>query len=168
MEEARGRQRALSWLTRLLGRGPPGPVAPLLSSERSSARRFPANVIYEDEEVAAALLCARFLFPSLPFPPSPSPGARRRPEPRTRCAVPGSAAGRVAALLRVGGWRDGGRTGPLWVVALSTAPSLKHRASSVPPPPPAAAARTGLLVLSGSPRFAAPPCRVRACVEEGL
>ncbi|KAM6188224.1 uncharacterized protein WM294_015995 [Sarcoramphus papa] len=53
VEEARGRQRALSWLTRLLGRGPPGPVAPLLSSERSSARRFPANVIYEDEECLA-------------------------------------------------------------------------------------------------------------------
>ncbi|XP_052631101.1 uncharacterized protein LOC128136050 [Harpia harpyja] len=50
VEEARGRQRALSWLARLLGRGPPGPVAPLLSSERSPARRFPANVIYEDEE----------------------------------------------------------------------------------------------------------------------
>ncbi|KAM6188065.1 adenosine 5'-monophosphoramidase HINT1-like [Sarcoramphus papa] len=53
VEEARGRQRALSWLTRLLGRGPPGLVAPLLSSERSSARRFPANVIYEDEECLA-------------------------------------------------------------------------------------------------------------------
>ncbi|XP_049650122.1 uncharacterized protein LOC126035505 [Accipiter gentilis] len=50
VEEARGRQGALSRLARLLGRGPPGPVAPLLSSEGSPARRFPANVIYEDEE----------------------------------------------------------------------------------------------------------------------
>ncbi|KAM9251362.1 adenosine 5'-monophosphoramidase HINT2-like [Cariama cristata] len=53
VEEARGRQGALSWLTRLLGRGPPGPVAPLLSSERSPARRFPADVIDEDEECLA-------------------------------------------------------------------------------------------------------------------
>ncbi|XP_049650107.1 uncharacterized protein LOC126035497 [Accipiter gentilis] len=50
VEEARGRQGALSRLARLLGRGPPGPVAPLLSSEGSPARRFPANVIYENEE----------------------------------------------------------------------------------------------------------------------
>ncbi|XP_049650101.1 uncharacterized protein LOC126035496 isoform X3 [Accipiter gentilis] len=48
VEEARGRQGALSRLARLLGRGPPGPVAPLLSSEGSPARRFPANVIYEE------------------------------------------------------------------------------------------------------------------------
>ena len=155
MEEARGRQRALSWLARLLGRGPPGPVAPLLSSERSPARRFPANVIYEDEEVAAALLCARFLFPS-----PPSPRARRHPEPRPRCAVPGSAAGRVAALLRVGGWRDGGRTGPLWVVALSTAPSLKHRASSVPPPAPGCC---GAYRVSGVARLASVPSPTASC-----
>ncbi|KAM4637216.1 uncharacterized protein AAGF69_017302 [Amazona ochrocephala] len=50
-EEARGRQRALSWLSRLSGRGPRGPVAPLLSSERSWGRRFPASVIYEDERL---------------------------------------------------------------------------------------------------------------------
>ncbi|KAM4637343.1 uncharacterized protein AAGF69_017298 [Amazona ochrocephala] len=50
-EEARGRQRALSWLSRLSGRRPRGPVAPLLSSERSWGRRFPASVIYEDERL---------------------------------------------------------------------------------------------------------------------
>ncbi|XP_050174842.1 histidine triad nucleotide-binding protein 1-like [Myiozetetes cayanensis] len=53
VEEARARQRALSWLTRLSGRGPPGLVAPLLSSERSSARRFPGTVSDEDEECLA-------------------------------------------------------------------------------------------------------------------
>ena len=94
MEEARGRQRALLWLTRLLGRGPLGPVAPLLSSERSSARRFPANVIYEDEEVAAALLCARFLFPfPRPLRPPVLAGTLSR-GPVARC--PGA---------RQGGWR---------------------------------------------------------------
>ncbi|XP_074424814.1 uncharacterized protein LOC141735660 [Larus michahellis] len=48
----------------------------------------------------------RFL---LPPPVPPSPRARRHPEPRTRCAVPGSAAGRVAALLRAGGRAVEGR-----------------------------------------------------------
>ncbi|CAN0300642.1 unnamed protein product, partial [Bubo scandiacus] len=36
-----------------------------------------------------------FALCALPLPFPPSPRARRHPEPRTRCAVPGSAAGRV-------------------------------------------------------------------------
>lgn len=136
-EEARGRQRALWRLSRLSGRGPRGPVAPLLSSERSSARRFPASVIYEDEVneevgVAAALLCARFLF----LLRSRCPRARRLPEPRTRCAVGARERGRAGGGVAAGGWRDGGRTGPLWDAALSTAPSLNHRAFSVRRPRP--------------------------------
>lgn len=54
-------------------------AAPLLSSARSPARRFPANVVYEDEKVAAALLCARFFFaspPALAGPLSRGPVAR--------------------------------------------------------------------------------------------
>ena len=96
MEEARGRRGALSWPTRLLGRGPPGPVAPLRSSERSPARRVPANVIDEDEEVAAALLCARFLFPS---PPPPALAGTPSRGPVARC--PGA---------RQGGWVEGRET----------------------------------------------------------
>ncbi|XP_061872760.1 adenosine 5'-monophosphoramidase HINT1-like [Colius striatus] len=49
VEEAQGRQKDLG-LTRSSGCEPRGPVAPVPSSERSSSRRFPANVIYEDEE----------------------------------------------------------------------------------------------------------------------
>ncbi|XP_074424391.1 adenosine 5'-monophosphoramidase HINT1-like [Larus michahellis] len=63
--EARGRQGALSWPTSLLGRGPPGlvPPPPAVFSGRSSARRFPANVAYEDEE----RLAFRDLSPQAPM-----------------------------------------------------------------------------------------------------
>lgn len=54
-----------------------------------------------DEEVAAALLCESFL----PFPRPLAGPLKRGP-----VAGPGSAAGRVVALLREGG-REGGRDG---------------------------------------------------------
>ncbi|CAN0300588.1 unnamed protein product, partial [Bubo scandiacus] len=54
--------------TRLLGRGPPGPVAPLRSSERSPARRVPANVVDEDEDEDEERLAFRALSPRAPTP----------------------------------------------------------------------------------------------------
>lgn len=64
----------------------------------------------EEVGVAAALLCARFLF--LLRSHARCPRARRLPEPRTRCAVGArerGEAGRVAALLRVAGGTGDGR-----------------------------------------------------------
>lgn len=77
-----------------------------------------------DGEVAAALLCESFL----PFPRPLAGPLKRGP-----VAGPGSAAGRVVALLREG--RTDGRSGSLRLVALSTAAPLKRRASSVRVPP---------------------------------
>ncbi|XP_061873023.1 LOW QUALITY PROTEIN: uncharacterized protein LOC133628623 [Colius striatus] len=63
------------------------------------SRRFPANVTYEDEEIAVTLLCARFLFPC---PRPPCPRARRHSEPRTGVArCPAARQGGLAALRRV-------------------------------------------------------------------
>ncbi|XP_048146402.1 adenosine 5'-monophosphoramidase HINT2-like isoform X2 [Corvus hawaiiensis] len=48
-----GHGRLCSWLRRLAGCGPRGMVALLLSSERSSARRFSGTISDEDEECRA-------------------------------------------------------------------------------------------------------------------
>ncbi|KAM6188064.1 adenosine 5'-monophosphoramidase HINT1-like [Sarcoramphus papa] len=62
----------------------------------------------------------------LPFPPSPpSPRARRHPEPRTRCAVPGSAAGRVAALLRCLAFRDLSPQAPMLFLVMPKEPIIR-------------------------------------------
>lgn len=124
-------------------------AAPLLSSARSRARRFPANVVYEDEKVAAALLCARFFFaspPALAGPLSRGPVAR----------CPGA---RRGGWRHCCGWAEGRATdgASLGCGALYRTIPKTSRFVGVPSRPPAAAAPTGLLVLSGSPRFPAPP-----------
>lgn len=100
LAEWRKRQRALSWLPRLLGRWRRGGAITVFGKVPGKA--LPRQRRLRGREGSRGFALCAFL---LRFPPR----ARRPPEPRTRCALPGSAAGRVAALLRVGGGTGDGR-----------------------------------------------------------
>lgn len=136
-------------------------VAPLLSSESSSARRFSGIVSDEDWEVAAALLCARFLFPSSPSSRACGHLSRGHPVRGTRAR--GRACGGAAAA---GGWVQGRGTdrasSGLWR-------SLLHHPDSLfrAPPPPLRLPRAYWVAGVVRARLASHPQRVLCAPREG-
>lgn len=165
MEEVSGRTRALSLADESIG---------VLASRSAGATTVFGKIIgkvfswYRQRRGRGGSRGFAVCAVPLSFPPSlsPSPRARghlSRGHPVRGARARGRAGGGAAAA---GGWRDEGRTGPLRVVALSTAPSPKLVRCRTPTPP-AAAARTGLLVLSG---LASDPTKTVSCarLEKGL